>query len=346
MADAYIKEALTEVDDGPPARVTSAVMAALFGLTLGDARHEVMGVLFGEEAGRHCIVRHCRVLRRDEFTSDAVSVSEEALARAVSAMETEFPGERLLGWFHSHISFQPIPSEADVQLHRTYFSDPGLFGMLIARLPAARAPAGARPGEGQGAAFLAFRVGPGHQATRVRWEVLELPSAPPEVVREGAVALRTALEEHRAARDALDSLARRGGRDSAWIWSRWVGLLERVEGAALWAARGAEQVRRNVGVQAAHLRVQLACGAARGPADAETGAGRKSVSPVSQSKGERGLAGAGRFCVIAVNPDPPRGGIRPFSDTNGLAWKGAIASPYPEASLGPPPNSQQAVARR
>ena len=264
-------------------------------------------MLFGEEAGRHCIVRHCRVLRRDEFTSDAVSVSEEALARAVSAMETEFPGERLLGWFHSHISFQPIPSEADVQLHRTYFSDPGLFGMLIARLPAAlRAPPERARARARARRFWRSAWGPGHQATRVRWEVLELPSAPPEGRARG-VRWRCAPHWRSTARLAMPSIPSRGGAAATARGSGAGGLACWSGWRALRSGRRVGQSRSGAtwGVQAAHLRVQLACGAARGPADAETGAGRKSVSPVSQSKGERGLAGAGRFCVIAVNPDPP-----------------------------------------
>jgi len=85
------------------------ICGALIG-QLTDARVEVVGAVPGEGAshgGAH------------------VTFTQEAWVRIHEERADRFPGQRIVGWYHSHPGFGVFLSEHDTFIHKNFFTGPG-----------------------------------------------------------------------------------------------------------------------------------------------------------------------------------------------------------------------------
>jgi len=112
------------VADGVRERICSHVFSSL------DA--EVGGVLVGRllSDGSPRITGSIPALEAEGGRS-RVTFTHDAWSRIHEVLDKEFPGENILGWYHSHPGFGIFLSEHDLFIHRNFFSRPEQIAVVV-----------------------------------------------------------------------------------------------------------------------------------------------------------------------------------------------------------------------
>lgn len=86
---------------------------------------EVCGVLIGQDRDLRVEVTACIQGQNAEEAGAHVTFTQDTWEHIYAVKDKKFPGERIVGWYHSHPGFGIFLSEHDTFIHQNFFSSPG-----------------------------------------------------------------------------------------------------------------------------------------------------------------------------------------------------------------------------
>ena len=91
----------------------------------GSMDMEICGALIGEKSGRATRVNGA--VRGDGAAHGGahVTFTQEAWNSIHEAKNRDYPGQAIVGWYHSHPGFGVFLSDHDLFIHQNFFNDPG-----------------------------------------------------------------------------------------------------------------------------------------------------------------------------------------------------------------------------
>lgn len=114
-------------------RITKAAHDAVIEHVFSSPDHEVGGVLVGRivPADRETVV--VGAIAALEATSERASVTftHDAWSTVHATLEREFPGQGIVGWYHSHPGFGIFLSDHDTFIQANFFSNEGQIAHVV-----------------------------------------------------------------------------------------------------------------------------------------------------------------------------------------------------------------------
>jgi proteasome lid subunit RPN8/RPN11/LysM repeat protein len=93
---------------------------------------EVGGVLLGRfEPDGATAVRATLPALAADGASAHVTFTHEVWEQILPVVDTDYPGMRIVGWYHTHPGFGLFLSEQDQFTHRNFFSDPRMLALVV-----------------------------------------------------------------------------------------------------------------------------------------------------------------------------------------------------------------------
>jgi proteasome lid subunit RPN8/RPN11 len=113
-------------------RLERPIRRAVYDHVYAHDDHEVGGVLIGE-LGRGRLPQVCGVIAALEAEGQRASVTftQEAWSTIHRTLDRDFPGQQIVGWYHSHPGFGIFLSSADRFIHENFFSDPAQIAYVV-----------------------------------------------------------------------------------------------------------------------------------------------------------------------------------------------------------------------
>lgn len=110
-----------------PASVQDAVEEHCFSRT--DA--EVGGFLIGhiDDSGTHITAARAALAAQSGQTH--LTFTHDAWDEVLPLLETDYPGQAIVGWYHSHPGFGVFLSEYDVFIQENFFGSPGQVALVV-----------------------------------------------------------------------------------------------------------------------------------------------------------------------------------------------------------------------
>lgn len=102
-----------------------------------DLDHEVGGGLVGQwqvdpESGReHILIEGVIPARFTDFGRAHLTFTQDTLVAMQAELETDFPGRKLVGWFHTHPRMSVFLSGYDIWLHQHFFPESWQVALVI-----------------------------------------------------------------------------------------------------------------------------------------------------------------------------------------------------------------------
>jgi proteasome lid subunit RPN8/RPN11 len=102
-----------------------------------DLDREVGGVLIGqvrldsERAQTYLIIQNILPARHIEHSRTHVTFTQDTLVALNTQLTDDFPGKRIVGWYHTHPHLDIFLSSYDAWLHRHFFNDPTQVALVI-----------------------------------------------------------------------------------------------------------------------------------------------------------------------------------------------------------------------
>lgn len=111
---------------------TDRVRNAVYEHVFSSPRSEVGGVLVGIRLGEGHAVLNGSV-RADTAQGDLTSLTftHESWSGIHKAIERDFPGSDIVGWYHSHPGHGIFLSGHDRFIHQNFFSDPACLALVV-----------------------------------------------------------------------------------------------------------------------------------------------------------------------------------------------------------------------
>jgi proteasome lid subunit RPN8/RPN11 len=112
--------------------LSDAIKSAIYEHIYGNDDHEVGGVLvgtLGEKALPTVTGSIAALEARGERAS--VTFTHDAWSTVHSTLESDFPGQQIVGWYHSHPGFGIFLSRHDLFIHENFFSDPRQVAYVV-----------------------------------------------------------------------------------------------------------------------------------------------------------------------------------------------------------------------
>lgn len=109
-----------------------AVMDAFFSLPRGGA--EIGGILLGQSEDGRLLINDYARLECEHAFGPSFTLSAQDLARLetlLASARQNPPGRQPVGWYHSHTRSGIFLSEADLEIHRRYFSEPFQIALVL-----------------------------------------------------------------------------------------------------------------------------------------------------------------------------------------------------------------------
>jgi proteasome lid subunit RPN8/RPN11 len=109
-----------------------AVTSQIYEHIFVNADHEVGGVLVGT-LGDKALPTVTGAISALEARGERASVTftHEAWATVHATLERDFPGQQIVGWYHSHPGFGIFLSRHDLFIHENFFSDPRQVAYVV-----------------------------------------------------------------------------------------------------------------------------------------------------------------------------------------------------------------------
>jgi proteasome lid subunit RPN8/RPN11 len=237
--------------------IDRSVLAAIVDMAFGDLDYEILGFLYGtlDNERREVRITDCTCTKRAIETLHPRSVSLSATQIQEGMDNKAGEEEHLVGWFHTHLVDQPIPSSADVEVHDSFFErvGPECVGFICSLDPG-------RVSEGiacNRVTFTAFRTR--HAIpVRVNWKVRETPGFSPKAAKCCFDNIQNAEKENRElfkeVFQSTSSLVRK-----RWLHAKWEDYLIRiVQGTVPLIIQQVEQSSINLNVQRAQIAPSIA----------------------------------------------------------------------------------------
>lgn len=302
--------------------VERTVLAAIVDIAFGDVEHEGIGLLYGwfDAQREQVIVTECESLKREPNTLDRDSVKlpfESFTSAAInrngkdtsktSAKEVGGGNTgKLVGWFHTHLNDQPLPSTADADVHQQIAANSCVQKDFVGLICSLDAESRGAASDCRRVTFTAFRgktAGKDLKSTRVAWRVQETPALSPEAVQSCLDSVKKMEQENR---ELCTSLA--GDMKShikhRWLHGKWEDYIIRLlQGTVPLLLNQLEQSRRNLRIQRAQIVARLAKQRLKGLPWANRATAREAAASSSSAK-ERGKRGRGQS-THRMNCDAP-----------------------------------------
>ena len=237
--------------------IDRSVLAAIVDMAFGDVDYEILGFLYGilDNERQEVRITNCTGTKRaiETLHPHSVSLSETQIQEGVDNQGGE--EEHLVGWFHTHLEDQPVPSSADVEVHDSFFGrvSQECVGFICSLDPG-------RVSEGidcNRVTFTAFRTRHAIPA-RVNWKVRETPGFSPKAAKCCFDNIKNAEKENRElfkeVFQSTSSLVRK-----RWLHAKWEDYLIRiVQGTVPLIIQQVEQSSMNLSVQRAQIAPSIA----------------------------------------------------------------------------------------
>jgi proteasome lid subunit RPN8/RPN11/LysM repeat protein len=111
--------------------VPSAVLDGIREHVNGEIEREVGGILVGTIADGHATVNASIAALSAVGHRANVTFTHEVWDDLLPKVDKEYPGQRIVGWYHSHPGFGIFLSEYDTFIHKNFFSDPAMLALVI-----------------------------------------------------------------------------------------------------------------------------------------------------------------------------------------------------------------------
>jgi proteasome lid subunit RPN8/RPN11 len=109
----------------PPVEIDLGVVRQIRRHARSSPQAEVCGVLIGHESSDLVRIVAC-IEGQNTAQGDAhVTFTQETWAHIFTVKDKQYPGHRIVGWYHSHPGFGIFLSGPDMFLHSSYFSGAG-----------------------------------------------------------------------------------------------------------------------------------------------------------------------------------------------------------------------------
>jgi proteasome lid subunit RPN8/RPN11 len=121
-------------DDAATIRIEDPVLEEIINYSERDATREVGGFLLGVliETPRTIVeVRRFWPARTARSGGASLTFTHEVWSQTHRALDEQFPGERIVGWHHTHPGFGVFLSGYDLFIHRHYFSEPWQIALVV-----------------------------------------------------------------------------------------------------------------------------------------------------------------------------------------------------------------------
>lgn len=133
---------------GPNVLIDADVLRQIRQHARSSTKTEVCGVLIGSENDKHVEVEACIAGLNAAQGGAHVTFTQDTWEHIYKIKDAEYPGHRIVGWYHSHPGFGVFLSDHDTFIHHNFFSSPlqvawvydphsdeeGCFGWLGKRL--------------------------------------------------------------------------------------------------------------------------------------------------------------------------------------------------------------------
>ena len=102
-----------------------------------DLRHEIGGALVGqllhdEQADRpYIVIEDVIPAEHTQFSRVHLTFTQTTLVQLNNALEDQFPGLQMVGWYHTHPRMAVFLSEYDTWLHRHFFREPWQAALVV-----------------------------------------------------------------------------------------------------------------------------------------------------------------------------------------------------------------------
>ena len=112
-------------------QITDSVLAEIERHCFSEVRREVGGVLFGtlDETGISVAGAFPALMATADQTS--VTFTHEVWDDVHARLDNDHPGQRIVGWYHTHPGFGLFLSEYDLFIHQNFFSDPNMVALVV-----------------------------------------------------------------------------------------------------------------------------------------------------------------------------------------------------------------------
>ncbi len=99
--------------------------------------NEVGGLLIGEvrmdpvQARPFILIQHILPALETQSGQTFVTFTQETLVRLHGELESRFPGQQIVGWYHTHPGLGVFLSSYDTWLHEHFFGDPTQVALVV-----------------------------------------------------------------------------------------------------------------------------------------------------------------------------------------------------------------------
>jgi proteasome lid subunit RPN8/RPN11 len=111
-------------------RCDATVFLAIQEHACSDTEREVGGVLVGRIDGQAVISASIPALKAVGGSAN-VTFTHEVWEEALTIVDRDHPGERIIGWYHSHPGFGVFLSDYDQFIQRNFFGGEGMVALVI-----------------------------------------------------------------------------------------------------------------------------------------------------------------------------------------------------------------------
>ena len=245
--------------------VERSVLAAIVDIAFGDVEHESIGVLYGrvDQDRKQVIVTDCESMEREPGTLDPFSVKLTEVG-LLEAVEKKSKGNdlQLVGWFHTHLYDQPLPSADDAKVHEGIQGNSQAAQHAVGLICCLDAVNGGATSDCRRVTFTAFRGKSHEQVKRVTWSVRETPALSPGAVQCCFNTVREMEKENRKLCNDLAGALSLSCSQSCikrkWLQGMWENYLIRLlQGTLPLLLDQLEQSRRNLRIQRAQITARL-----------------------------------------------------------------------------------------
>ena len=110
--------------------------------SVSDMKNEVGGILIGqwcvdENREQFIVVEHALPARYTRQGSVYLTFTQESLVDIHDQMDTNYKGQKIVGWYHTHPSMGVFLSHYDTWLHRNFFPEPWQVALVVEPVSAA-----------------------------------------------------------------------------------------------------------------------------------------------------------------------------------------------------------------
>jgi proteasome lid subunit RPN8/RPN11 len=108
-----------------------AVLETIETHAFSDVKREVGGILIGTFDGDTAKVSAAIPALKATGSQTNVTFTHEVWDEVLAVIESDHPGQRIVGWYHTHPGFGLFLSEYDTFIHKNFFSDPRMLALVI-----------------------------------------------------------------------------------------------------------------------------------------------------------------------------------------------------------------------